>query len=83
MPGIGLSISTSATSFGTSLSAPIINAYQQHRSPANTGGLDANNVMFDFLKRSQLVKRGLASGKTRRRRASNEDAAQPRARARG
>ncbi len=28
--------------------------------------------MFDFLKRSRLVKRGLASGKTRRRRASNE-----------
>ena len=28
--------------------------------------------MFDFLKRSQLVKRGLASGKTRRRRAPNE-----------
>ena len=28
--------------------------------------------MFDFLRRSRLVKRGLASGKTRRRRASNE-----------
>ena len=28
--------------------------------------------MFDFLKRNQLVKRGLASGKTRRRRAPNE-----------
>jgi putative nucleotidyltransferase with HDIG domain len=28
--------------------------------------------MFDFLKRSQLVKRGLASRKTRRRRAPNE-----------
>ena len=28
--------------------------------------------MFDFLKRNQLVKRGLASGKTRRRRVSNE-----------
>jgi len=28
--------------------------------------------MFDFLKRSQLVKRGLASRKTRRRRSSNE-----------
>ena len=28
--------------------------------------------MLDFLKRSQLVKRGLASGKTRRRRAPNE-----------
>ncbi|MGI9086838.1 MAG: HD family phosphohydrolase [Chthoniobacterales bacterium] len=28
--------------------------------------------MFDFLKRNQLVKRGLASGKTRRRRGSNE-----------
>ena len=31
-----------------------------------------NNSMFDFLKRSQLVKRGLASGKTRRRRSTNE-----------
>src|SRR5437763_15491994 len=28
--------------------------------------------MFDFLKRSQLVKRGLASRKTRRRRSKNE-----------
>ena len=28
--------------------------------------------MFDFLKRSKLVKRGLASGKTRRRRVPNE-----------
>ncbi|MDP9253865.1 MAG: HDIG domain-containing protein, partial [Verrucomicrobiota bacterium] len=28
--------------------------------------------MFDFLKRSRLVKRGLASGKTRRRRTGNE-----------
>ncbi|MDQ2867000.1 MAG: HDIG domain-containing protein [Verrucomicrobiota bacterium] len=28
--------------------------------------------MFDFLKRSQLVRRGLASGKTRRRRTRNE-----------
>ncbi len=28
--------------------------------------------MFDFLKRSQLVRRGLASGKIRRRRAANE-----------
>jgi putative nucleotidyltransferase with HDIG domain len=28
--------------------------------------------MLDFLRRSRLVKRGLASGKTRRRRASNE-----------
>ena len=28
--------------------------------------------MFDFLKRNQLIKRGLASGKTRRRRAPNE-----------
>jgi putative nucleotidyltransferase with HDIG domain len=28
--------------------------------------------MFDFLKRNQLVKRGLASGKTRRRRVPNE-----------
>lgn len=28
--------------------------------------------MFDFLKRNRLVKRGLASGKTRRRRGSNE-----------
>ena len=28
--------------------------------------------MFDFLKRNRLVKRGLASGKTRRRRSSNE-----------
>ncbi|MFN2507749.1 MAG: HD family phosphohydrolase [Chthoniobacterales bacterium] len=28
--------------------------------------------MFEFLKRSQLVKRGLASGKTRRRRITNE-----------
>lgn len=28
--------------------------------------------MFDFLKRNRLVKRGLASGKTRRRRVSNE-----------
>ncbi len=28
--------------------------------------------MFDFLKRSQLVRRGLASGKTRRRRMPNE-----------
>src|SRR5882762_5130098 len=28
--------------------------------------------MFDFLKRSRLVKRGLASGKVRRRRAPNE-----------
>ena len=28
--------------------------------------------MFNFLRRTQLVKRGLASGKTRRRRASNE-----------
>ena len=28
--------------------------------------------MFDFLKRSQLVKRGLASRKTRRRRSTNE-----------
>jgi cyclic-di-AMP phosphodiesterase PgpH len=28
--------------------------------------------MFEFLKRSQLVKRGLASGKTRRRRTRNE-----------
>ena len=31
-----------------------------------------NNIMFDFLKRSQLVKRGLASRKTRRRRSRNE-----------
>src|SRR5436190_24029976 len=31
-----------------------------------------NNIMFDFLKRSQLVKRGLASPKTRRRRSTNE-----------
>ena len=31
-----------------------------------------NNFMFDFLKRSQLVKRGLASRKTRRRRSTNE-----------
>ncbi len=30
------------------------------------------NSMFDFLKRNRLVKRGLASGKTRRRRSSNE-----------
>src|SRR5438045_8622494 len=28
-------------------------------------------MMFDFLKRSELVRRGLASGKTRRRRARN------------
>ena len=28
--------------------------------------------MFDFIKRSQLVKRGLASRKTRRRRSTNE-----------
>ena len=28
--------------------------------------------MFNFLRRTQLVKRGLASGKTRRRRGSNE-----------
>ena len=28
--------------------------------------------MFDFLKRSQLIKRGLASRKTRRRRPTNE-----------
>src|SRR3977135_2078057 len=28
--------------------------------------------MFDFLKRSQLIKRGLASRKTRRRRSTNE-----------
>src|SRR4029077_13929781 len=28
--------------------------------------------MFDFLRRNRLVKRGLASGKTRRRRAPNE-----------
>ena len=29
-------------------------------------------MMFDFLKRSELVRRGLASGKTRRRRTRNE-----------
>src|SRR6476660_2348476 len=28
--------------------------------------------MFDFLQRSKLIKRGLASGKTRRRRGSND-----------
>ena len=28
--------------------------------------------MFDFLQRNQLVRRGLASGKKRRRRGSNE-----------
>ena len=28
--------------------------------------------MFDFLKRSRLIKRGLASRKTRRRRTTNE-----------
>jgi putative nucleotidyltransferase with HDIG domain len=32
----------------------------------------ASNAMFDFLKRSQLIKRGLASRKQRRRRSKNE-----------
>ena len=45
----------------------IINAYQ---SSSLSGQRAVTEIsMFDFLKRNQLVKRGLASGKTRRRRA--------------
>src|SRR4051812_15725957 len=55
---------------GTSLSARSltpINSTARRRPAA-----PANRVMFDFLKRNKLVKRGMASSKTRRRRGSNE-----------
>src|SRR6188472_900671 len=50
-------------------SMPINSTARRRMLEARTANSPA---MFDFLKRNQLVKRGLASGKTRRRRVPNE-----------
>src|SRR6202163_2453734 len=68
-----LSISMSAMSSGMSWfvrSSTLTRCTGHPRSPAEIRR--ANNAMFDFLRRSQLVKRGLASRKPRRRRSTNE-----------
>src|SRR6202171_3981079 len=68
-----LFISTSAMLSGMSWfvrSSTLTSYTGPPRSPAEIRR--ANNAMFDFLKRSQLVKRGLASRKSRRRRSTNE-----------
>ena len=70
-PGSGSFISATRTSLGTSLSARSSTPTSSTvRRP--TPGLRSEVAMFKFLQAKSLVKRGLASGKTRRRRASNE-----------
>src|SRR6266403_56726 len=75
--GSQLFISQSAMWFGTNSCGPSsmpISIFGRLRLP-HESSLDRQslaNRMFDFLKRGQLIRRGLASRKTRRRRARNE-----------
>src|SRR5438132_9268480 len=75
--GSRLFISRSAMWFGTNSCGPSsmpISSIGRLRLP-HESSLDRQslaNRMFDFLKRGQLIRRGLASRKTRRRRARNE-----------
>ena len=48
-PGIGFVYFNDKDVVRHELVRAIINAYQQHRSPANTGGSAGNNAMFKFL----------------------------------
>ncbi|PYI94144.1 MAG: hypothetical protein DME97_03660 [Verrucomicrobia bacterium] len=65
-------ISTSAMSSGMNSSARSLARINSIAHPRTSRPVPASNAMFDFLKRSQLIKRGLASRKTRRRRTTNE-----------
>src|ERR1700682_5015365 len=75
--GSRLFISRSAMWFGTNSCGPSsmpISSIGRLRLPheSNLDRESLANRMFDFLKRGQLIRRGLASRKTRRRRARNE-----------
>src|SRR5437870_10245241 len=76
-PGSRPFISRSAMWFGTNSCGPSsmpISSIGRLRLP-HENNLDRQslaNSMFDFLKRGRLVRRGLASRKTRRRRVRNE-----------
>src|SRR6266404_18728 len=75
--GSRLFISQSAMWFGTNSCGPSsmpISSIGRLRLPheSNLDRQSLANRMFDFLKRGQLIRRGLASRKTRRRRARNE-----------
>ena len=65
VPGIAMSYFTDRDVVRHALVRAIINAYQQHRERPPGASNDR------FFKRSELVRRGLASGKLRRRRARN------------
>src|ERR1700737_2592319 len=68
------SISQSATWYDTSWfapSLPLINSTARPRPP-HANERSTSTLMLDFLKRGRLIRRGLASRKTRRRRTRNE-----------
>src|SRR5204863_442641 len=65
-------ISTNAMSSGMNSSARSLARINSIAHRRTSRPVPASNAMFDFLKRSQLIKRGLASRKTRRRRTKND-----------